>query len=218
MTAQPADPKANEFAAQARRGFWLKHLTRWHWISAAISMIGMVLFSFTGITLNHTADIDASPSSVQKSVVLPAPLLRSLPTKPDGTKAPLPENVRKWAADKIGARLPASANAEWSADEVYLPLPRPGGDAWLSIDRASGDVSYERTDRGWIAWANDLHKGRNTGKAWAWFIDIFAVAALFFSITGLVLLQMHARRRPSTWPLVGFGLLLPVLIIILFIH
>ena len=96
--------------------------------------------------------------------------------------------------------------AEWSADEVYLSLPRPGGDAWLSIDRASGAVEYERTDRGWIAYLNDLHKGRNTGAAWRWFIDIFALACLVFCITGLFLLQTAcAPARASTWPLVGAG-------------
>src|SRR5690606_4715259 len=93
-----------------------------------------------------------------------------------------------------------------------------GGDAWLSIDLSSGELLYEHTDRGWIAWLNDLHKGRNTGTAWAWFIDVFAVACLVFCITGLFLLHLHGRQRPATWPLVGFGLVAPLLLIILFIH
>ena len=74
----------------------------------------------------------------------------------------------------------AGREAEWSKDEVYVALPRPGGDAWLSIDLEGGEVRYERTDRGWISYLNDLHKGRNTGEAWSWFIDIFAVACLVF--------------------------------------
>ncbi len=44
-------------------------------------------------------------------------------------------------------------------------LPRPGGDAWLSVERDSGAISYEITDRGWIAYLNDLHKGRKPGTA-----------------------------------------------------
>ena len=108
--------------------------------------------------------------------------------------------------------------AEWSEQEVYLSLPRPGGDAWLSIDRTTGAVEYERTSRGWIAYLNDLHKGRNAGAAWRWFIDIFAIACLVFCITGLFLLQMHARQRPSTWPYVVLGLVLPLLLALLFIH
>ena len=113
----------------------------------------------------------------------------------------------------MGAR-----QAEWSEDEVYLSLPGPGSDAWLSIDKATGAVEYEHTDRGWVSYLNDLHKGRNTGPAWRWFIDLFAVACLVFCITGLLLLQLHAGQRRLTWPMVGFGLLLPVLIALLLIH
>ena len=31
--------------------FWLKQMRQWHWISAAICLIGMLLFAVTGITL-----------------------------------------------------------------------------------------------------------------------------------------------------------------------
>ena len=48
-------------------------------------------------------------------------------------------------------------------DEVYLSLPRPGGDAWLRLNLADGEIEYERTDRGWLSYFNDLHKGRHTG-------------------------------------------------------
>ena len=69
-----------------------------------------------------------------------------------------------------------------------------------------------------VSYLNDLHKGRNTGTAWSWFIDLFAIASLVFAMTGLVLLWLHSHRRPSTWPLVGFGLLVPLLLALFFIH
>ena len=98
------------------------------------------------------------------------------------------------------------------------PLPRPGGDAWLRIDLADGGAEYESTDRGWISYLNDLHKGRNAGPAWSWFIDIFAGACLVFCVTGFFILQMHAGRRPMTWPMVGLGLLVPCLLALLLVH
>ena len=79
-------------------------------------------------------------------------------------------------------------------------------------------MEYERTERGWISYFNDLHKGRNAGPAWGWFIDLFAVACIVFTATGLFLLQLHARQRRSTWPLVALGLLIPALLALLFIH
>jgi hypothetical protein len=101
---------------------------------------------------------------------------------------------------------------------LYIGLPRPGGDAWLSLDIESGALEYESTDRGWIAYLNDLHKGRNTGSAWSWFIDVFAGLCVLFSLSGLLLLQRYAGARPSTWPLVALGLVLPALLALLFIN
>lgn len=203
-------------SAQRRRGFWLRTLHQWHWISAAVSLAGLLLFSATGVTLNHAAQIEAKPRTEQRSATLPPPLLVALGQR-DAGEAPLPTKVERWLDAELDIAL-RGRRGEWSAEEIYVSLPSPGADAWLSIDRDSGAIEYERTDRGAIAYLNDLHKGRHAGPAWAWFIDVFALACVVFSITGLCLLQMHARQRPGTWPWVGLGLLLPVLIALLFIH
>lgn len=203
---------------RSRKAFWLKQLHTWHWISSAISLVGLLLFAITGFTLNHAAEIEGSPQTVERAAQLPAPLLPAV--KPDDaadTKKPLPAPVAEWVEGNLDIKH-ARGDAEWSADEIYLALPRPGGDGWVAIDRASGAVTTESTDRGWIAWLNDLHKGRNSGTVWKWFIDIFVLACIVFSLTGLVLLQMHSKNRPSTWPLVGAGLVIPAILAIFFIH
>lgn len=202
---------------KSAKAFWLKQLHTWHWISSAISLIGLLLFAFTGITLNHAADVEGSPRTEEKSATLPADLLRqvSADDAPDAKK-PLPAPVATWIEKTMGQR--AGGNAEWSADEIYLALPRPGGDGWVSIDRHDGKVASEATTRGWISYLNDLHKGRNAGTAWKWVIDIFSIACFLFALTGLLLLQLHAKKRPSTWPLVAAGLAIPAILAIIFIH
>jgi len=187
---------------------------QWHWISSAVCLVGMLLFAFTGITLNHAADIEASPQVQTVEVDLSAGLLATLNQREEG---PLPMAVRKWLLNDHGITTP-DATAEWDDAEVYLAMPKPGGDAWLSIDRESGELIYENTSRGAISFLNDLHKGRNTGTAWAWFIDIFSVLCLVFSLSGLWLLVRYSRQRPGTWPSVALGVLIPLLIIILTLH
>lgn len=210
--------RTRNLSDQNQRAFWLKHLHRWHWISAGLSLIGMILFAVTGITLNHAAQIEARPVVTQKEGALPADLLASLSAAaPQRDKGKLPVSVERWLADELDVVVDGQI-VEWSDDEVYVPLPRPGGDAWASIDRKGGKVLYERTDRGWISYFNDLHKGRNTGIAWRWFIDIFAGVCLVFSVTGLCLLKIHSGKRPATWPVVGLGVVVPLLLAILFIH
>lgn len=202
---------------RSRKSFWLKQLHTWHWMSSAVSLVGLLLFAITGFTLNHAADIEASPKSVERAAQLPPPLLALV--KPDDapdSKKPLPADVAKFVGDKL--QMPATGEAEWSIDTVYLALPRPGGDGWISIDRETGEVTSEVNSRGWIAYLNDLHKGRNSGAVWKWFIDVFVLACIVFTLTGLVLLWMHSRHRKSTWPIVAAGLAIPALLAIFFIH
>ncbi|WP_244424667.1 PepSY-associated TM helix domain-containing protein [Methylobacterium nodulans] len=203
--------------ARTRRAFWLKQLYAWHWVSSALCLVGMLLFAGTGLTLNHAAQLEARAKVATREALLPGdlvPLVQALPARGRG---PLPPAVADWLNRQLG--IPAGPReAEFSADEIYVALPRPGGDAWVSLARRDGSVLHEVTGRGWIAYLNDLHKGRHTGPAWSWFIDGFAAACLVFCLTGLVLLWFHAGRRPATWPMVGLGLAAPLLIALLFIH
>jgi hypothetical protein len=198
------------------RQFWMKQLHSWHWISAALSLIGMFLFAITGITLNHAESISAQPRVVAGEAVLPPQMLVAL-NRSGAAKGPLPLTVSHKVDALVGLN-PGSTRPEWTDGEVYVAMPGPGTDAWVSIDRTTGAITSEHTDRGWVSYLNDLHKGRNTGSAWFWFIDVFAVACIVFTITGLLLLQLHARRRPSTWPIVAAGAAIPVIIAMFFIH
>lgn len=194
---------------------WLGTLRQWHWISSALCLVGMLLFAVTGITLNHAGQIESKPLVETRNGQLPERLLNSLQadTPADG----LPADLQRWLEQTLDVQL-TGREAEWSDGELYVALLRPGGDAWLSLSLESGELEYESTDRGWIAYFNDLHKGRHSGEAWSWFIDLFAVACVVFSLTGLLLLQRHAGNRPGTWPLVGLGLVIPLLLALLFIH
>ena len=203
----------------ASRAFWLKNLHRWHWISSALCLLAMLMFSLTGITLNHAAQIEAKPTVVKRSASLPAPLraqLAALTAARADTRAPLPPALADWT-NLVFAVDVHGLDAEWSEEDAYVALPRPGGDSWVRIG-IDGKAQFEKTDRGTISWLNDLHKGRNTGAAWSWFIDLFAIACLVFCVTGFCIMKLHAANRPSTWPVIGFGILLPVLLALLFTH
>ena len=215
MPAKPIQPAARR-PSRKWRGWWLRQLHSWHWMSAAVSLVGMLLFAVTGITLNHAATISATPVVAERAGMLSAALLHTL-AGPHEADAPLPGPVAAAVRDAVGLE-PAGKPGEWSDGDVYVALPRPGGDGWISIDRASGRITSELTTRGWISYLNDLHKGRNAGSAWGWFIDVFAAACVVFTLTGLLLLQLHAAKRRLTWPIVAAGVVAPVALIILFIH
>jgi hypothetical protein len=186
-----------------------------HWISAAICFAALALFTITGITLNHAASIGAQPAVTARTAQMPAALLPAL--GPDAPEDGVPAPIGQWVDAEFGIDA-SEANAEWSEEELYLSAPGPGRDAWVSVDRASGAAKFESTDRGWISYFNDLHKGRNTGFVWTLFIDVVAAAVLFFSLTGLVLLHIQSRQRKSSWPLVVGGTVLVFVLTLFFVH
>jgi hypothetical protein len=193
----------------------------WHWISSAVALLGLLFFAVTGITLNHAGNLETTQqdySSTRKDMpaALTAALLEDIRTNGEG-EAPATAPLRTWIRSTFRVDT-ADRMAEWKADEIDFSLERPGGDAWLKLDLARGIAEYHVTDAGWVAYLNDLHKGRHTGRAWSWFIDLIGAACVIFAVTGFVILKMHAANRALTWPLVGFGLLAPLLIAALFIH
>ena len=201
MSPRPAphDP----VSAQQRRGFWLRQLHQWHWISSALCLVGMLLFTVTGITLNHAARIEAAPRVDNRSTTLPPALLAQLVEAPEQGQAPLPGEVARWLGGELSHPLGARP-AEWSPEEAYVSMPSPGADAWLSIDRETGAVEFERTARGTVSYLNDLHKGRNAGPAWGWFIDVFAIATLVRQPGLLATLQADAAT-PLAPPVLDAG-------------
>lgn len=103
---------------------WLGTLRQWHWISSALCLVGMLLFAVTGITLNHAAQIEASPKIVERQAMLPAPLQQRLLADQPGEG--LPSDLRAWLETELNIDL-ASRDAEWNDGELYVALPRPGG-------------------------------------------------------------------------------------------
>ncbi len=207
MSTNPTD-------AQRKRGYWMRTLHQWHWISSAVCLVGLLLFAVTGITLNHATLIEGTPKVVTGTAQLPTPLLKRLQ---GADSDPIPDDVARWLQDHTRQTV-VTGTTEWSDTELYVSMPRAGGDAWLSVDRETGAIEFENTSRGLISYLNDLHKGRNTNAAWNAFIDVLAIGCLVFCISGLFLLVFHARQRSMTWPLVGLGLIVPLILLLLFIH
>ncbi len=187
----------------------------WHWISAAICMAALLLFCITGITLNHARAIGAHPAVTRGAAQLPAnlrPLLSG-----ESARGTLPDPLADWIEEQFDIDT-RGASVEWSPEELYVSAPGPGRDAWVMFDRGTFAATSEVTERGWVAYFNDLHKARNTGLVWKVFVDVVAAACVFFALTGLVLLWIQARQRTATWPLVSLGVTAVIALMILFAH
>ena len=81
------------------------------------------------------------------------------------------------------------------AAECDVAFKGPGYSADVLIDRPTGRYEITESRLGFTAIINDLHKGRDSGEAWKWFIDVSAVLLTFVSATGLVLIWFVHRHR-----------------------
>lgn len=134
-----------------------------------------------------------------------APLVRGMdelfpvPKPPDDPADPMEPVVLKFAAPskdfdvKIWLRddpAPKPVEGDNNADAGPKPAPKK-----------AGDVEVATNYKGWGGVLMDLHKGKATGRAWAWVIDITCVFLVIISMTGLVLWSSLKTR--GKWGLVS---------------
>lgn len=174
----------------------------------------MLMFAATGITLNHAGIFEVEREAPLRRLTLSKPDLEHLRVGAESAGRPLPAVIARRIDAGIEIDLAGEA-AEWTQREISIHLPRPGSNAVVSIDRETGEVVYEASSRGVVGMFNDLHTGRNTGRGWLLFIDVFAASCLVFTVTGLALLWLSAAKRPVIWPLVGAGAAIPTLLLLL---
>lgn len=102
MSTQVAIPEPR---TKSRRAFWIRQTVLWHWMSSAVCLGAMVLFTVTGITLNHAADISSIPVVTRSKAQLPAELLTRLSQSPKDGKHALPPDLARWLAQNPDSDL-----------------------------------------------------------------------------------------------------------------
>lgn len=188
-----AEPSASSPAAAPDR----RRLPGWmRWLHIYASMLGLgtlLFFSVTGLTLNHP---DWTLGGQRHEQQLKGQL----------NAAWLADGAGEQSVDKL-AVVEALRRAhglrglvdDYRVDdtECSLAFKGPGSSADIVINRQTGAYELTLATEGFVALVNDLHKGRHTGGAWAWAIDLTAGLLTLVAITGLWLLFYVRRRRTS---------------------
>jgi hypothetical protein len=169
-----------------------KDIARWsRWLHIYLSMFSfaaLLFFAFTGITLNHTEWIEGRQivEQVQGSVNLT--WVDTAKVKVDELQ--IVEHLRNSHA--IRARLAGFITDE---SECAISFKGPGYNADGFVDRSNGSYALTITKSGIVALMNDLHKGRDTGSAWSWLIDLSAGLMIFVSLTGFMMIFFLKKKR-----------------------
>jgi len=96
--------------------------------------------------------------------------------------------------------------------EISLDYKGPGFNSTVFIDLVTKEAEIETTHYGVVAVLNDLHKGRNSGEVWAWFIDISGFLMVFFALTGVCLLVPKKKSFSLGLKWMTFGSVVTLLI------
>lgn len=183
-TSRP-NPSARPRPVKSGRAIRQKWVRQTHsWLSM-ISLLVVLFFALTGITLNHPTWLGAStPHTSTVSGVLPASAV------PDGVADPLA--ISEYLRDERGVTGQVTSHAE-TATGGSIGYDGPGTSASATYTTADRAFTLTTTSYGLIGVLNDLHKGRHSGTSFSWLIDASGVLLALVAVTGL-LLQLYIRR------------------------
>jgi uncharacterized protein len=188
-----------------RRRFRLRlhSLLRWlHIYTSMVSLMVVLFFAATGVTLNHP-DWLAAERTDEVSGTLPA----TWKTAKGIDWLVVAEHLR--AANGVHGTL---ADRREDDREGSLTFRAPGYSADAFIDVQTGSYKLTTSYQGAIGVINDLHRGRDSGSAWAWLIDVAGVFLVFLSLTGLGLLFYLKKVRIKALAVMAAGAALVVVL------
>jgi uncharacterized protein len=181
----------------------LASVSRWlHIYLSMASFAILFFFAVTGLTLNHTEWFAKQQRVIQYQGTVQKQWVKTADPK-EVAKLEVVEYLRKTHGVK-------SAVAEFRIDDAQcmVAFKGPGYTADAFIDRDTGKYDLTETRNGFFAVINDLHKGRDSGKAWSAIIDVSAGLMTFVSLSGLVLIFFLSKKRTSGLIALGVGAVL----------
>lgn len=196
-----ARPARRPRPLKLRLNGWLRWL---HIYTSMVSLLVVLFFSLTGVTLNHPDWVFGSAEARREA---------------SGT---LPADWKKggeidWlaVAEDLRAKhgLHGRAGDEHADDqEASIRFAAPGYSVDVFIDPRTGKYTLTEDAQGSLAVLNDLHRGRDSGGAWAWLIDLSGGFLALISLTGLGLLLYLKKVRVAALVTMGAGAVLVVVL------
>ena len=176
-----------------------------------ISFAVLLFFAVTGLTLNHPDWFADQQSVLQLEGQLKADWVNS-PDTVKVAKLEVVEHLRSKHSIKG-----AVSDFRISDTEVSISFKGPGYSADTYINREDGSYSGSEIKSGFVAVMNDLHKGRDSGKGWAWLIDISAILMTLVSASGLVLILFIKKKKTNGLIIAAIGAALCYFIYYIFV-
>jgi hypothetical protein len=189
-----------------RRDFY-RHSRYVHGWLSAFAFLTLLFFSVTGLLLNHPEWFEPAKTEQTTQLILPESILKSIKQQENPSDAIL--NYVRQQQNVVGRYQ----SSEVMDNEVMIRLESPAGatDIWVMAD--TGETEITQKPASTVSMLNDLHRGKNSGLAWSWLIDISAIIVIALSLVGYILFLSIKTRLVTHLVLTAASLALIILLI-----
>lgn len=189
-----------------RRDFY-RHSRYVHGWLSAFAFLTLLFFSVTGLLLNHPEWFEPAKTEETTQLILPESVLKSIKQQENPSDTIL--NYVRQQQNVVGRYQ----SSEVMDNEVMIRLESPAGatDIWVMAD--TGEMEITQKPASTVSMLNDLHRGKNSGLAWSWLIDISAIIVIALSLVGYILFLSIKTRLVTHLVLTAASLALIILLI-----
>ena len=189
-----------------RRDFY-RHSRYVHGWLSAFAFLTLLFFSVTGLLLNHPEWFEPAKTEETTQLILPESVLKSIKQQENPSDTIL--NYVRQQQNVVGRYQ----SSEVMDNEVMIRLESPAGatDIWVMAD--TGETEITQKPASTVSMLNDLHRGKNSGLAWSWLIDISAIIVIALSLVGYILFLSIKTRLVTHLELTAASLALIILLI-----
>ena len=189
-----------------RRDFY-RHSRYVHGWLSAFAFLTLLFFSVTGLLLNHPEWFEPTKTEQTTQLILPESVLKSIKQQENPSDTIL--NYVRQQQNVVGRYQ----SSEVMDNEVMIRLESPAGatDIWVMTD--TGEMEITQKPASTVSMLNDLHRGKNSGLAWSWLIDISAIIVIALSLVGYILFLSIKTRLVTHLVLTAASLALIILLI-----
>ena len=189
-----------------RRDFY-RHSRYVHGWLSAFAFLTLLFFSVTGLLLNHPEWFEPTKTEQTTQLILPESVLKSIKQQENPSDTIL--NYVRQQQNVVGRYQ----SSEVMDNEVMIRLESPAGatDIWVMAD--TGETEITQKPASTVSMLNDLHRGKNSGLAWSWLIDISAIIVIALSLVGYILFLSIKTRLVTHLVLTAVSLALIILLI-----
>lgn len=184
-----------------------------HVYTSMIALVVVLFFAATGLTLNHPQWTFGDETNTT-TVVGTFPFATELVADGGAVAGIDYLSMAEYVRDEFGVVGSVDSFGETNGTGS-IAFVNPGYRADLLFDVDDGTFELDIEQEGWVSVVNDMHKGRNTGGAWSWVIDISAGFLIVISLTGLVMQFFLKKRRRSAFVTAGAGVAITAVMVVI---